>query len=523
MGNQISEVRLLNVPLESDYKHTLYFANKASQESYFLGKSDSFNTFTELSYQRKEKYISIPRNYESLKTFNYLMYRNLQGHYDDWYYAFITKMEYKSDSVTWVYFEVDVLQTYLTKYTVKPSFIEREHTDDDTIGKHTFPENLEIGEYVCEHRDMVSELVDCSYVMGVTDHVADADGWAPVVGGKYDGIFSGIKYWGFKSNEVNDLTAMVTQFAKAGKNDSIKSIFMYPESLLDYKEDANGDSYIILGSENVKTISKTFTRNLSYKGIQIKNAKLFTYPFQYLLVANNNGGSAIYHFEEFADLACEFTVMASLTPGGSIRMIPKNYKGLESNIEEGLNLGKYPICNWTSDEYTNWLTQNSVNIGLNLLSGVGQIAGGAAVSVAGGAMVGVGAIGGGVSTIANQLAQVHQMSFISSQSRGNINCGDVITAGGTNTFHFFQMRIKEEYLYIIDNFFSMFGYKCNRVKVPLSNHRENYWYTKTIDVSIDGNIPGEDMQKIKDCYNRGVTFWKNPDNIGNYSVSNSTV
>jgi len=82
------------------------------------------------------------------------------------------------------------------------------------------------------------------------------------------------------------------------------------------------------------------------------------------------------------------------------------------------------------------------------------------------------------------------------------------------------MTIKEEYAKIIDDYFSMFGYKINRVKVPNKAHRSRWWYTKTLNVNIDGAIPNKDMQKIKDCYNKGITFWRNPSEIQNYSLSN---
>ena len=43
---------LLNVPLENDYKHTLYFPNKSSQQAFFASKvKDSSTTF---DYQRKD-------------------------------------------------------------------------------------------------------------------------------------------------------------------------------------------------------------------------------------------------------------------------------------------------------------------------------------------------------------------------------------------------------------------------------------------------------------------------------------
>ena len=85
------------------------------------------------------------------------------------------------------------------------------------------------------------------------------------------------------------------------------------------------------------------------------------------------------------------------------------------------------------------------------------------------------------------------------------------------------MSIKPEYSQIIDSYFDMFGYKVNRLKVPNTNHRQNWWYTKTIGANIVGNVPNEYMNKIKEAYNNGLTYWKNPANFLNYSVSNGIV
>ena len=82
------------------------------------------------------------------------------------------------------------------------------------------------------------------------------------------------------------------------------------------------------------------------------------------------------------------------------------------------------------------------------------------------------------------------------------------------------MSIKPEYSAIIDGYFDMFGYKVCKVKVPNSNHRARWWYTKTVDVSLDGNIPNDDILKIKDCYNNGIRFWRNASEIENYSLAN---
>ena len=204
-------------------------------------------------------------------------------------------------------------------------------------------------------------------------------------------------------------------------------------------------------------------------------------------------------------------------------MVPITYAGAYRNDEHGVNMGKFPILNWTSDVYTNWLTQNGVNIAISLATGAAQVAGGAALAYASGGLAmaaGGSSMLSGAAQITNTLTQIHQQSFSPPQAKGNLNSGDVVTATKRNDFHFYDMTIRKEYAQIIDEYFNMFGYKCNRVKVPAKAHRENYWYIKTIDANITGDIPQEDLQTIKDCYNQGITFWRANGNFRNYGCSN---
>lgn len=526
MAKQLTEVRLLSVPLENDYKHTLYFSDRTAQTTYFQSKTVFVEA--ELSYQRKDGFIRFPKQYDELDGVNYVMYRN-EPYSTKWKYAFITSKKYVQDDRTDIYIETDVIQTYFFDYLLKPSFVEREHVDDDTTGLHTVPEGLEMGEYVVTYINQLSELQKTNIVLGVTESiVVDIETLTPQrVGGRFNGLYSGLGYYSFENNNIQALETFLEGYDNKGKGDAVNCMFIAPEFLSGRREYEDGSTdYYVLGSENPSYFGVDIGKTIINNRGEVRNNKLNTYPYKYLLVSNNNGASAIYQYEHFDSDTMRFGVYGVLSPGCSIRLVPKSYKGLGENFEEGLNLGKYPICNWTSDVYTNWLTQNSVNIGLNMISGLGQIIGGAGVAVASGGLgmaVGGGQMIGGVSTITNQLAQMHQMSFTPPQSHGNVNCGDVVTASNNNTFTFYAMSIKPEYLQIIDGYFDMFGYKVNSVKTPLKNHRESYWYTKTIDVSIDGAIPMEDMQKIKNCYNNGITFWRNPSNIGNYSVSNSII
>ncbi|MBO7241783.1 MAG: hypothetical protein J6U90_04960 [Methanobrevibacter sp.] len=561
MANNITEVRLLNVPLENDYLHTIYFELKADQTAYFKSKTVANRTYNNLSYQRKDKFIRIPAQYDDLLNCNYLMYTNT-AYSNKWYYAFITDIEYINDGLSNVHIETDVIQTWMFDYTVKASFVEREHVNSDEIGEHIVDEGLQLSEYVCNAHDVslyagneksggYNYLTDSNIIVGVTQIYDDGD-MKNVNGFQYNGIYSGIRYFCFENKDGNKgiegLDAFLQKYADEGAVDSIVCMFLAPKKLAYVRESDGIINHAVIGGnlpdryginqyadESDFNHLITFTNDID--GYSPRNKKLLAYPYRYLLVTNNSGGSVTYNYENFYTSADDvktvnkpsFIIEGCLTPGCSIRMVPLNYKGCSRNDDEGINMGKFPILNWTSDVYTNWLTQNGVNIGLSIVGSVAQmgigIAGALLSPATGGlsAVAGASAVASGVTSIASTLGEVHKMSMTPPQAEGNINSGDVITSTGRNDFHFYQMSVKKQCAEIIDGFFDMFGYKVNKVKVPNKNHRRRWWYTKTIDVNIDGAIPMNDLRKIKECYNRGITFWKDADgdlDLGNYNKEN---
>ena len=549
---QITKVYLLSVPLEKDYVHTLYFGSAADQYSYFRG--NTVKTYEDFTYQRKDSVIRVPAHIDTLYSLgaNYVMYQNT-AYSNKWFYAFITDMKYVNDERTDITIQTDCIQTWMFDININPSFVEREHATTDEIGDHTLDEMLEIGELTVNKKFTINYGTDYVIVIAVTEDKDTANG--TMTGGNlYGGLYSGVKYYGFDNTGVQ-ASKFIQEYAAAAKADAITAVFVAPKylaSTMDSKFTSGEEiesslyPYIVeinpLVNQEAGGVEKPYwesvmnefsTQNID--GYVPKNKKLFCYPFRHLLVSNNAGSAAMYKFERFftqsdsgvkTQLEPSFRISGVLTPGCSIRMEPQYYNGAEVNTEEGINMGKFPILNWTSDVYTNWLTQNSVNIGLQLAAGIGQTAIGIGTAVAtggAGAAIGGAGIAGGVSSIANTLAQIHTMSLTPAQSRGNINCGDVITADGKNTFQFYVMSVKAENARIIDEFFNMFGYKCQRVKIPAKAHRSSYWYTKTIDANITGAIPQDDLQTIKDCYNKGITFWRSATKFKNYSVSNGIV
>ena len=50
--------------------------------------------------------------------------------------------------------------------------------------------------------------------------------------------------------------------------------------------------------------------------------------------------------------------------------------------------------------------------------------------------------------------------------------------------------------------------------------RPHWNYVKTIDCSISGSVPSDDEKTICNIFDKGITFWKNGNEIGNYSLDN---
>lgn len=523
MALNITEVRLLSVPLDREHKNTLYFASETEQYNYFnsrvLFSEDDF------SYQRKDDIINYPLIKDEVDKCNYVMYRN-EAYSNKWFYAFITDTKYKNEGMTDIYIETDPIQTWLFDFDVKASFIEREHVNDDTIGLHVQEEGLQIGDYVVngEYKEHYSD--DLIIVVGATK---DSDG-KNVRGGIYNGIYSGLKYFAFPQTAegVAMLTSWLDEFDEDGAAEAIQVMFLAPKRLVPFIEQYEVitqvqpiETYVDPSGLNVKNID----------GYNPTNNKLYTYPYRYLMVTNNNGSDVAYHFEDFPDGQPVFNIYGCLTPGCSVRMEPRTYKEAQGFMSEGINLGKFPALNWTSDYFTNWLTQNSVNIGVGVATSIVStglaIAGAVAAPATGGGslvagLAAAGAVAGGAATIGNTMGEVYKASLVPPQSKGNTNCGDVIAAIKYNDFHFFNMNIKAKYARLIDKYFTMFGYKVNELKVPNKAHRKYFWYTKTIDANIYAKsgkgIPQNDLQAIKNCYNNGITFWRNNGYFGDYTT-----
>ena len=525
------QLYLCKTPLENDYKNQLTFSSASDQLTYF--NSTKAFTLSDYTYIKKDNAVNVGKNIDEIIDCNYLFYRNV-GFTSKYYFCFITNMEYVNENCTKITFETDVFQTWYFDIQYHKCFVEREHVSDDTVGKHTVPENLETGEYICNSHTkdstMDSYATDLCYVMASTsipNTQPASESVAPT--GVYNGIYTGLTYYEYEVSTAIDYILEI--MATAGKTDAINGIFMAPKWLAPI--DPNASRREVEHSNSPKTFNITVAKQTTINGYTPKNNKLKCFPYNYLLVSNNIGQNAILHYEKFSNANnATFTVKGVLNPGCSINLTPTNYNGSASSDIDSIQLGKFPICNFQNDMYTNWLTQNSINVlGHNVTTDDMNIAGSGLsalastiTNVAVGNYTGAGmSVASGLSGIAGAVIQQKQHNMIPATVNGQLNSADVNVASGNNTFHFYKMSVKEEYAKIIDNYFSMFGYKINTVKVPNITGRSHWNYVKTINCNFSGNIPEEDMQIIKRMFDNGVTLWHGASTMYDYSQNNNIV
>ena len=516
------QLYLCKTKLENDYKNQLTFSNATAQLNYF--NSVIQHTFDNYTYIKKDNVVQVGKNIDEIIDCNYLFYKNI-GFTNKWYFCFITNMEYVNENCTRITFETDCYQTWLFQIEYKQSFVEREHVNNDSIGLHTVPENLETGDYIsCKLQPTFYSIPETCFVVATTEQITSNyttfNQLLPI----------GLYYYGLTTLQgIRDLIKILDN---QGKGDTVNSVFV---TLKDFfyswgtMTDVDGQISSSIRFDYSNTVEVTKVNYLGNNFVP-KNNKLLTFPFSFLQVSNHSGQIINYNWENFnlldiaSDGKIKFNIKGTITPGGSMKAFPINYNNMLNNYDDNIVIGKLPIGAFNNDVYTNWLTQNGVNIGLNVLSSGLQVASGIGMMATGaGAVAGAGNIASGALSIANTLGSVYQHSLIPDSVSGNVNCGDVNFTLGLTNLEFKRMSIKNEYAKIIDDYFSMFGYKVNTVKVPNITGRSNWNYVKTIDCNFDGDIPQTDLNIIRTMFNNGVTLWHNPSTMYNYSNSNNIV
>ena len=549
---------LKGVPLEATYENTVFWdtatgATKTTQAQAFAnytkpnqtdkdGTVYSFN-LSNISYQRYGRnQIKVQIPMDMLLDCNYLMFNN-DRFGAKWFYAFITKLEYVSEVVTLVSYEIDVLQTWAFDYTPNSCFIERAHAKSDIIGSNLVEENFEIGDYMFKQDPVTSaKLSVMGYYIAApwkADITYGEQGERTInitdnVGGMY---ISGI-YTGIYLNRFSDLEDVKAVIAKASeelgdKAQAIVSLYCAP-----YQAGVYNDG-------NPETIPISIINDVSvFGGYQAHNKKLFTYPYRGIQAFNGNGESHTYRYEYFEGArnisagtpawSCVFDIVCDATPSGTCYLVPRGYKEWvgttgKQNWYESMSMGGYPTIAFTTDSYKQYLAQDGVVQvlgGLNgnttdraFVSGFGKAIGGV---IGGVASIAAGNIAGGLTNVAGSvfgaLSENAKAQNMPNNTQGATSSGQLKMTLNRQQFQLSAFTIRREFAERIDSFWDWFGYSQKKVASPERHARKWWTYIKTQGCTINGSIPADDERKICDLYNAGIRWWVNLNEIGKYDT-----
>lgn len=569
-----------NIPFDMGYRHTKLYATKAEQFTDISGKS--VFTVANCSYFRDSKRIRVTIPMAIAYTVNYLVYKNTNFE-NKYFYAFVTSCNYVNNEVCEFTFEIDVIQTWMFDYEIRPSFVVRQHIAKDAIGASLTEESFEIGDPIVakSFADPNSRnfkiCVLTSFKATYNAETAKYD-YTTVEGKYYGKTYSGLEMNFFGTDQ--SANGFIKAVVEDGKTDGVIAIFMCPEMIVDKPTEVAKIAINLYPFNEVDQASaaNTYYETNLFQGYVPKNKKLYQYPYRFVKVLNGRGGAAVYKWENSGSKSPEGKNMFNfrLYAGGCSNpemILAPTYNGevsvLNPSPSYSLTNGGCVQCSWSSDAYKAWLAQNqgqlqymdthrlltlargvfnsgagvsytpgaipsSSSSALSVPGNIAQTSMGSfsqnaivqgTYSIQGSRSVAVNTLIDWADQIARKTAILKDHEVLPPEAHMGTTAGQLAQDSGKSGFTIQCCCIRKEYAQIIDDYFDMFGYSVNKVVQTVNRHtRQHFNYIKTMGCLIKGTLPSEDKYRIEKIYDNGITFWHtNLDLIGNYTLENGSV
>lgn len=317
-----------------------------------------------------------------------------------------------------------------------------------------------------------------------------------------------------------------------------------------------------------------------------RNNKLYTFPYTRLTVSSHYGNVAHYKFELFADgFKPKFKLLSILTATPQAALIPVDYRGKIDSIDDMVTLPYAIEIPVKGDAFKTYIAENKGNIiaslsntvlsaaipAMTMSSNVAMSSGGditqartirslspktgrlrnslqdttrtvnapsrqesesSTVSFGGG-----GKYGGLISMVGDLVDKAHLPNPV----YGNMTTTDILATAKLNTISLYREGISGDIAKTIDDFFTMFGYAVKEVKQPGVYNRHYWQYIKTCGcvlhnsdsysdyvnittgVNYSTGMNAADMDTLEKIFNRGITFWNQDVQIGDYTLNNGTL
>lgn len=528
---------LQNVPIDEDYQNSLDFLTLEAQREYFLGLTP---VYTMIGATRvREGVIDVSVNSDTLLPCNYLMFQNMDF-YNKWFYAFITDIEYVNNNMTRIYYALDDIQTWLFDVELEECFVEREHTTTDRMFEHLVDEGINTSEYV--ENAYFSKLYDrYSALLFTQTYFSPMEGggeevhYAPSVirGGTLDSAIlitfdmqGNDGQWyepqylpnsdeAWSGNGMDVLGATIYKITTNQQSDSIVSLNVFPKHFV---ENIGSNARV----DNLRFTN--FSSNTQLDGYTPKNNKLYNSPFCVLEFCSTDSQKMILQ-PEYVDPNCEINIIANISPSPSLIAFPFQYAGKDADYEHAISIEDFPQGSLAIDGYKAWVASGGLSKQhISMISGVASGTLNAIGSLNSGNAVGVvSSIANMGASIANSIVNMNVAKTLPSIRVGNCN-SHPLACDKRVGYYVRRMSLPSDIIKSIDDYFTMFGYKVNKIKTPSRRNRPHYTYVKTKGCKVRGGAPADAINRIQIIYDNGIRFWVNASEVGHYTdIDNSPV
>lgn len=603
-----------DIPFDPDYNHTVLFPDVACQNMWFQTKVLATNIpYTTMSYLRHTRgVIRIQSKMNLLTNCNYISFYNPEtvdtntvlGYEDVKFYAFVDNIDYINENTVELTYTIDQIQTWMFYYLLNPCYVEREHVRSDGIGENRVKEGLDTGDYTVSGFESLDfwgwdqpdtlDLTNTGYVVIATQPYEGG------TGNPRPRIMNGI--WGvlavYECFDKDEFLELLWNYANGatGNFDPIIAVYQIPGVYIGSYTNP-GDGNILKYFKMYETFNLSLDVSLGVGGFRNWNAstgsedlyvplnnKLYTYPYNFLVLESPDGSTQQLKYENFQHIPSYvdhigFIIYLATFPEPETMCIPLNYESTQfmANIRNALCSKQYPTVPLASSAFQAWWAQNrysmpvidavvegnvtaknfvnSVNTTGKTeakileyvttgLSAIGNMATSPSSAMQiGGRLTKIGAdgfslkhpvagafseAGTALEEIGKQLASYEGHKAIPNTVATKANNGGITHATHTDCYKVYYTQIRPEYARIIDRYLSVFGYAIQYVKQPDIESRVVWNYIKTVGCTIRPNaaynrsVPMEAERIITKIYDKGITFWHWPELIHQYVHSFGT-
>lgn len=367
----------------------------------------------------------------------------------------------------------------------------------------------------------------------------------------------------------------------------IYAVFIYPDFFTSVEDSGVFDVYGAGSKEKIMTFDMSDTAGFKKTDgtfFTPRNNKLYTFPYTRLTVSSHYGNVAHYKFELFGNgFKPKFKLLSILTATPQAALIPVDYRAKIDSIDDMVTLPYAIEIPVKGDAFKTYIAENKGNIIASLANTVLSAAipamtTSSTVSVSSGGEVtqartirslspktgrlrnslqdttravtapsrqesesSTVSYGGGAkySGLLGMVGDLVDKAHLPNPVYGNMTTTDILATAKRNTISLYREGVSGDIAKTIDDFFTMFGYAVKEVKQPGMYNRHYWQYIKTcgcvlhnsdgysdyvnVNVNYSTGMNAADMDVLEKIFNRGITFWNQDVQIGDYTLDNGTL